>query len=287
MKADKSVKSCSKKWNEFERHFLDISSPKAKVKVTKFENITSTTDVQGTKNIVTDVNMNKTTDFVKKCGCWTLEEDQKICEDVDWCALASSLFGRNENQCERRYKKLTVKNNKKEMKRGGWTTVEDHKIMEHVNEVGNCKWSIVASLLPGRFAKQCCNRYKKLQLKKGMSKDESTAKHNKEGMKKGGWTEEEDCKIMEHVNTFGDCKWSVLASRLPERVAKQCKRRHKKLQKKKEDSKRDASGQQTDETISEIDMISACVAQANMTANDFETNDTATPKKKKGNWSVE
>merc|ERR1712003_19820 len=108
-----------------------------------------------------------------------------------------------------------------------------------------------------------------------------------EGMGQGGWTEEADCKIMEHVNTFGDCKWSVLASRLPERVAKQCKRRHKKLQKKKEDSKRDASGQQTDETVSEIDMISACVAQANMTANDFETNDTATPKKKKGNWSVE
>merc|ERR1719188_2162832 len=199
MKADKSLKSCSKKWNEFERHFLDISSPKAKrAKGTKFDNVASTTDVQEMKNIVTDVDVNKTTGFVKKCGCWTLEEDQKICdhvkhaqevgEDVDWFTLASSLFGRNENQCERRYKKLTVKNNKKEMRRGGWTTVEDHKIMEHVNEVGNCKWSIVASLLPGRFAKQCCNRYKKLQLKKGMSKDESTAKHNKEGMKKGGWT---------------------------------------------------------------------------------------------------
>jgi len=297
MKADKSVKSCGKKWNEFESHFLDISSPLAKrTKGKTFENDSSTTDVQGTTTTVTGADVNKKTDFVKKRGSWSVEEDQKIfdhveraqeiSEDVDWFMLASSLQGRNDNQCERRFKKLTVKNKKKEMKRGGWTTEEDSKIIEHVNEVGDCKWSIVASLLPGRFAKQCSNRYKKLQLKEGMFKDENTVKSNREGMKKGGWTAEEDCKILEHVNMFGDCKWHALTSRLPERVAKQCRRRYKKLQNKEEDTKREALADQNQKTIAEIDAIPAVIAQANIGTNDFETNDTATAKKK-GNWSVE
>merc|ERR1712060_645994 len=102
-------------------------------------------------------------------------------------------------------------------KKGNWSVEEDQKILNHVREAqesGNdIDWLLLASIVPGRNEKQCERRYNNL-----------TSKNIKRGMKKDGWTAEEDCKIMEHVNTFGDCKWSVLASQLSERVGKQCKR---------------------------------------------------------------
>merc|ERR1712003_525223 len=149
-------------------------------------------------------------------------------------------------------------------KKGNWSVEEDQKILNHAKdaeEIGDdVDWVLLASTLSGRNEKQCERRYNNLTL---MNKNNC--------MKKGGWTVEEDCKIMEHVNTFGECKWSALASQLPERVAKQCKRRYKKLQKKEEDSKRKAPAEETEETTAEIDMFPAGIAQANMIANNFET----------------
>merc|ERR1711933_448904 len=230
-------------------------------------------------------------------------EDCKIMEHVNtfgeckWSALASQLPERVAKQCKGRYKKLrkkeedskrkapaeeteettaeidmfsagiaqenrtandfeTINTATMKKKRGNWSVEEDQKILNHVKdaeEIGNdVDWVLLASTLSGRNEKQCERRYNNLTLK------------NKNNcMKKGGWTVKEDCKIMEHVNEFGECKWSALASQLPERVAKQCKRRYKKLQKKEEDAKRKAPAEETEETTAEIDMCSAGIAQAN------------------------
>merc|ERR1712176_523209 len=139
-------------------------------------------------------------------------------------------------------------------KRGNWSVEEDQKILNHVKdaeEFGNdVDWVLLASTLLGRNEKQCKRRYNNLTLK------------NKNNcMKKGGWTVEEDCKIMEFVNTFGEFKWSTLASQLPERVAKQCKRRYKKLQKKEEDSKRKAPAEETDKTAWDTDTVTSGIVK--------------------------
>merc|ERR1712157_216079 len=256
-----------------------------------------------------------TTTTKKKKGNWSVEEDQKILNyvkdaeeignDVDWLLVTSELSGRNVKQCERRYNNLTSKNKKKGMKKGGWTTEEDNENIDHVidqantatakkkkgnwsvkedqkilnhvkdaEEIGNdVDWVLLASTLSGRNEKQCERRYNNLTL---MNKNNC--------MKKGGWTVEEDCKIMEHVNTFGECKWSALASQLPERVAKQCKRRYKKLQKKEEDSKRKAPTEETEKTAWDNDAVTSGIVK--MVKTDAKASNTSHCKKK-GNWSLE
>lgn len=45
------------------------------------------------------------------------------------------------------------------------------------------------------------------------------------GLKKGGWTPEEDRKIAMLVSKYGAKKWSLIASHLPGRIDKQCRER--------------------------------------------------------------
>jgi len=352
------------------------------------QNQKTTAKIDIIPSVIAQANM-ATNDFetndtatAKKKGNWSVEEDQKILNhvkesqeignDIDWLLLATTVPGRNEKQCERRYNNLTSKNEKKCMKKGGWTAEEDCKIIEHVNTFGDCKWPALASRLPERVAKQCKRRYKKLQKKEEDLKREApaeltekmtakidvipaviaksimatddetndtatakkkgnwsveedqkilnhvkeaqesgndidwlllasivpgrnekqcerrynnlTSKNIKRGMKKDGWTAEEDCKIMEHVNTFGDCKWSVLASQLSERVGKQCKRRYKKLQKNVEDSKREAPTEQTERTVCDTDTVTSGIVK--MVKTDTKASDTF-HNKKKSNLSFE
>merc|ERR1711862_584244 len=70
-------------------------------------------------------------------------------------------------------------------------------------EVGDVNWS--AFILPGRIARQCNNRLKKL----------INRKVNKGSMKKGGWTKDEDQQILEHGTSEGDKDWQSLAENLP------------------------------------------------------------------------
>lgn len=44
-------------------------------------------------------------------------------------------------------------------------------------------------------------------------------------LKKGGWSAEEDRRIVELVAKYGGKKWSVIASHLPGRIDKQCRER--------------------------------------------------------------
>jgi len=238
--------------------------------------------------------------------------------ECKWSALASQLPERVAKQCKRRYKKLqkkeedskrkapaeeteettaeidmfsagiaqaniiannfeTINTATTKKKRGNWSVEEDQKILNHVKdveEIGNdVDWVLLASTLLGRNEKQCERRYNNLTLK------------NKNNcMKKGGWTVEEDCKIMEFVNTFGECKWPALASQLPERVAKQCKRRYKKLQKKEEDSKRKAPAEETEKTARDTDTVTSGIVK--MVKTDAKASNTSHCKKK-GNWSLE
>jgi len=162
-------------------------------------------------------------------------------------------------------------------KKGNWSVEEDQKILNNVKnaqEIGNdVDWLLVTSKLSGRNVKQCERRYNNLKLK-----------NKKKGMKKGGWTTEEDNEIIDHVNIFGDCKWSVLATRLPERVAKQCKKRYKKLQKKEEDSKLKAPAEETEKTAWDTDTVTSGIVK--MVKTDFKASNTSHCKKK-GNWSLE
>ena len=64
--------------------------------------------------------------------------------------------------------------------KGPWTKEEDDKVIELVGQHGACKWSLIASSLPGRIGKQCRERWHN---------------HLNPNIRKDAWTIEEDALI--------------------------------------------------------------------------------------------
>ena len=83
-----------------------------------------------------------------------------------------------------------------------WTTVSDKL---HANKVEHPKSNPNAYT---RKPAECMRRYTKLR---GAAKGGA----EKAGASKGPWTDEEDRKVMELVQTHGPKKWSQIASELP------------------------------------------------------------------------
>jgi hypothetical protein len=91
-----------------------------------------------------------------------------------------------------------------------WTEHEDQLLLETVGKLGAQRWSLIASHLPGRVGKQCRERW---------------FNHLCPEVKKGEWTEEEDCLIAEGVKELGT-KWSEIVKRLPGRTDNAIKNRY-------------------------------------------------------------
>eukprot|EP00903_Cladosiphon_okamuranus_P017132 g15781.t3 len=98
-------------------------------------------------------------------------------------------------------------------KGGKWTKEEDTRLREIVEHHGARNWRMVAEQLGTlRSDVQCLHRWNKVL---------------RPGLHKGPWTEEEDNIVRECVEHSGaqKVKWSVVASRLPGRIGKQCRER--------------------------------------------------------------
>lgn len=98
-------------------------------------------------------------------------------------------------------------------KGGKWTKEEDTRLREIVEHHGARNWRMVAEQLgTPRSDVQCLHRWNKVL---------------RPGLHKGPWTEEEDSIVRECVELSGaqKVKWSVVASRLPGRIGKQCRER--------------------------------------------------------------
>ena len=93
-------------------------------------------------------------------GVWTEEEDQllrdhamlKGVKAVKKAGLQVPALNKTELQCAERWKELT---NPPVVKRLPWTQQEDDRLIQTVGRVGAGKWTIVASYIRGRAAKQC------------------------------------------------------------------------------------------------------------------------------------
>uniref|UniRef100_A0A8B9LKE1 V-myb avian myeloblastosis viral oncogene homolog-like 2b n=1 Tax=Astyanax mexicanus TaxID=7994 RepID=A0A8B9LKE1_ASTMX len=91
-----------------------------------------------------------------------------------------------------------------------WAQEEDDNLRTLVQSLGTADWKYIASFLPNRSEHQCLHRWYKV-----LDPD----------LVKGPWTKEEDEKVIELVNRYGNKQWAMVAKHLKGRLGKQCRER--------------------------------------------------------------
>ncbi|KAJ0068839.1 hypothetical protein NL108_012085 [Boleophthalmus pectinirostris] len=91
-----------------------------------------------------------------------------------------------------------------------WTQEEDDGLKALVQQLGTSDWKSIASLIPTHSEHQCQHRWFKVLDPE---------------LVKGPWTKEEDEKVIELVNRYGNKQWAVVAKHLKGRLGKQCRER--------------------------------------------------------------
>ncbi|XP_013856052.1 myb-related protein B, partial [Austrofundulus limnaeus] len=91
-----------------------------------------------------------------------------------------------------------------------WTQEEDDLLKVLVQKLGRDNWKHIASFLPNHTEQQCHHRWFKIL---------------DPGLIKGPWTKEEDEKVIELVNLYGNKQWAMVARHLKGRLGKQCRER--------------------------------------------------------------
>ncbi|XP_070700926.1 v-myb avian myeloblastosis viral oncogene homolog-like 2b isoform X2 [Pempheris klunzingeri] len=91
-----------------------------------------------------------------------------------------------------------------------WTQEEDDKLKALVQKLGPNDWKYIASYIPSHTEHQCQHRWLKVLDPE---------------LVKGPWTKEEDEKVIELVNLYGNKQWAMVAKHLKGRLGKQCRER--------------------------------------------------------------
>ncbi|XP_037535077.1 v-myb avian myeloblastosis viral oncogene homolog-like 2b [Nematolebias whitei] len=91
-----------------------------------------------------------------------------------------------------------------------WTQDEDDKLKVLVQKLGSSDWKQIANFIPNHTEQQCQHRWYKVL---------------DPALVKGPWTKEEDEKVIELVNLYGNKQWAMVAKHLKGRLGKQCRER--------------------------------------------------------------
>jgi hypothetical protein len=152
-------------------------------------------------------------------GKWTEDEDLKLKGAVqmyggkNWAAITVLVPGRTKSQCYQRWRdvlKPCIHGAKG--RNVSWTAAEDSKLKESVQMYGSKNWVAVAALVPSRMKSQCRHRWR----------NALNPSIDRSNVRSGKWTEDEDLKLMNAVQTHGGQDWAAIAALVPGRTKNQC-----------------------------------------------------------------
>jgi hypothetical protein len=157
-----------------------------------------------------------------RVGRWTADEDSTLKDAVqthdgkNWGAIAALVPGRTIGQCRNRWHTILGSSIDPTMARvGRWTADEDSTLKDAVQTHGAKNWDAIAVLVPGRTNSQCHYRWNN-------ALDPSIDRANERA---GKWTEDEDSKLKDAVQTHGGNNWKEIAVLVPGRTKRQCSTR--------------------------------------------------------------
>jgi hypothetical protein len=152
-----------------------------------------------------------------RTGNWEKDEDIKLKDAVqahggkNWGAIAALVPGRTMNQCSSRWHKAVDPSIDRTIERmGPWAEDEDFKLKDAVETHGGKNWGAIATLVPGRGERQCYHRWK----------DVLDPSMNREIGRTGKWTEDENSKLKDAVQTRGGKNWDAIGTLVPGRCTR-------------------------------------------------------------------
>jgi hypothetical protein len=154
-----------------------------------------------------------------RSGAWTDDENSKLKDaiqthgDKDWVAIAALVPGRTEKQCWSRWHDVLDPSIGRSSPgcTGKWSENEDIKLKDAVQTHGT-NWAAIATCVPGRTRNQCKKRwYNAVNPNITLT-----------GGRSGPWTDDENSKLMDAVQTHGDKDWIALSALVPGRTKMQC-----------------------------------------------------------------
>jgi hypothetical protein len=163
-------------------------------------------------------------------GYWAPEEDAKLTSGVtnnrkmkngkeygtDWIAIAALVPGRTKSQCRDRWRNaLDPSMNQSNKRAGAWSPDENIKLKDAVQTHGGNNWGVIAALVPSRTTQQCQDRWRNA-LDPNINPTTTRA---------GKWSEDEDIKLKDAVQTHGGKNWKEVAALVQSRTNSQCRKR--------------------------------------------------------------
>jgi hypothetical protein len=155
---------------------------------------------------------------------WVEDEDIKLKDAVqvhggkNWPAIAALVPGRTKTQCRIRWRDaLDPRIDRANARTGKWAEDEDIKLKDAVQMHNGKNWDAIARLVPGRTEKQCCCRWHDALAPCIVQTIVLTGK----------WTEDEDTKLKDAMQTHDGNSWDVIAMLVPGRTKSQCRGRWK------------------------------------------------------------
>lgn len=156
-------------------------------------------------------------DMINSYNRWSEQEDNALRDAVgkfgyNWAAVSANLgTNRSSQQCLHRWRYSLAPGSKK----GRWSEEENDSLRRAVQICGVGNWSRIATMVQTRNAVQCRERWVNVL-------DASICR--------GGFTKEEDTKLLEICRQYGDLiPWAEVATKLGNRTDNMCARRWRQL----------------------------------------------------------